>query len=300
MNKTILLLFLFSISAVECKKAKEVADEVANKIIEGYWADVNGMVIQFKNNEATVVEFGSSRLGSNILIFNKSTHLYVKNLNRTSPNTWTGNIVVGIYDGVIWEDIQYVATTITQTTDSDNQIILSFTKSDFGAQTLTKLPATYTPPPPVNTPSCDTITHRYQHKTNMVTRLSGGGGSPVDSIEVTSKYDRPFMQPNSCNYVFSTRNTNAQSGTIAALESDIVFGEKPISNKTYTVVSGSYAHLYHVGTNEVAITYGGNYSSLGGETIQVTVNNGLINIKGTNIKLDVSLDLSVSYDINGY
>jgi hypothetical protein len=124
MKKTILMIAL-TLMVFGCKKAQELISNVKNKLIEGYWADMNGLVVEFKNNEGKVVDYGTSRLRNHTNLFNKNTSIYIKNISRTSANSWTADITVGVYVNNDCVGLKYEKTSI-EMVDSNGTENLKF------------------------------------------------------------------------------------------------------------------------------------------------------------------------------
>lgn len=301
MKKKIAAILLFVIALAACKKANEFVTSVGDKIIDGYWSDINGLVLEFKDNEAKVIEYGSSGLGTNSSIFNKKNDIYIRNIVRVSPTSWTGDIAVGVYDNGVWTGINYEPTTITVSTSSNNKETIALSISDFGPKSLDKKPSTYTPP--VEPITCDTVTRTHQDQTNICNLINQNSLSTYTNIEVKSKYVKPFMSNIGCNYEFSTTTATNPYGTVFPFDFKITFGERPIPNKTYRVIENDFATLLKLDDDEVAISYSVQYSSEASRpaTVKVYAADGnKLRMVSDTIQLQAYFDLKTIFDITGY
>ncbi len=296
MKKTILMIAL-TLMVFGCKKAQELISNVKNKLIEGYWADMNGLVVEFKNNEGKVVEYGTSRLRNHTNLFNKNTSIYIKNISRTSANSWTADITVGVYVNNDCVGLKYEKTSI-EMVDSNGTENLKFSNADFNSLIFGKKPLSYVPPVIIS--ACDTSSKVYQNQDNILA-IKDIVNSVYNNIEVRSFYSKP-LYGSGCNYVFKTYNTEYPKGTVGAAETEITFGDRPTANKAYKVVNMKNEY-YRLESGEVGIKYLNNYYSVGleGEQLFVTADGGKIRMKADTLEVkNLTYKSKISIDLSGY
>jgi hypothetical protein len=297
MKKIIFTLFVCVLIHFQCKKAQDALSSIKNKIIDGYWADINGLKLDIKNNESKVLDYGSSQLKNYSNYFNKNSTPYIKNITRTSENSWSADIVVRKYDGNECIGISYEKINITLS-DSNNSQSLKLSKSDFGATLFTKLPASYKPP--VVNSACDTSSKVYQNSNNTL-EIYDLGISKFNNIEVRSFYRKPTYGAG-CNYIFQTYNTEYPKGTVGAAETEIIFGDRPSVNKVYNVIDMKNK-MFRLESDEVGIKYLNNFYSTGveGEKLYVSSEGGKVKMKAdTILTKNLSYNSKITIDLEGY
>lgn len=237
MTKQILMIGLIVMSLVSgCKKAEEIATKIQDKLIKAYWGNVDGLIMQVNDNDAVVLDFGQSKLGSNKSVFDGKTKPIIRNIVRTGPTTWSAEVVKGSYDNLNnLVSVSYVPTTITasKSSASGNEIItLTNTESslkEWGMAT------NYTPPTTCDTTSLETI------QGNIVSFNTNGYITSYQDVPTRSHYYKPFYgNPYTpCHYQIrgfvTTPNTTV-------MELYIMLPNKPTTGGTYTMSSGPWSY----------------------------------------------------------
>jgi len=82
-------MLLILLAAQSCKKAVELK----NQLVDAYWENIDGVMLQFGDQEAYVIDAGNSNLESNPAVFDINFMPYIKNIVQTGQYTYTGDIV---------------------------------------------------------------------------------------------------------------------------------------------------------------------------------------------------------------
>jgi len=118
------LLFLAIGGVYSCTKIDETIDEAVDSFLKDFYSSGSDLTIEFIGDEAIIADFGDSYLGSNPAVIGVGD-IYIKNISRTGPNTWSANIIEGDYSLSQLNSVSYVPTDITL-----NGTDLSFSNPD--------------------------------------------------------------------------------------------------------------------------------------------------------------------------
>ena len=295
MGKRILLssaiLFLFFYS---CTKVKNSVVEIKDKIINAYWSDVDNLTIKVDDDDAYVVDFGNSNLGSNSDVFNR-TIPYIKNITRINSETWSGEIIVPSYDsqGKL-NDFSYQNTKITLSTNSIGNEILEFSVADKNSKTWTKKPDNYVPitpeDPNVNQPvACDTNTHLTY---NNIVSLKDywRGNRDFEDYKVRSRLFMPLNHTSQTNCHYQMVGvTNFYGNEIKII---ISFSHKPTVSQVFNIDSYGFGPISPLDKNTAKISLEGIYTSISnGSVVEVTVNGTEIIATLNNVILQTDKDV---------
>lgn len=282
-KKYLLLIFVLSISVTACKKAEQIATEIKDKLISGYWQDLDGLVIQIDQDMGTVVEYGNSNLGTDKNVFDKNNMWYIKGINRTGPESFTAEIVKGTYDNNKLTEIKYEPTKITVSTGADGKDKLTFSNAD--SKEFTKLPDSYTPPANNNNGvSCDTVSFYSTSGNTIHFDKYMRGDTGFTDVRVRSHLYMPLNHSATtpCNYSMDGDLT-VGGGNTAPFH--IYFASKPTSG-TYKVINYGYGPIVALKPGEVKMNF--EYYYEGTDTsgvINVSVSGNTIMVTGDKIVL---------------
>ena len=263
------LVLLFAL-VQSCKKAVELK----NQLVDAYWQNIEGVVLQFDSKEAYVIDAGSSDLESNPQVLDILSTPYIKNIIQTSPNSYTGEIIKTVSSNGKITSFSYENTTINFSEQNGN-LVINISNSDPAAATWTANADNGSNP---STPVVrDTTTSFYKDAGSTFTVAStGGGSSSFSNIPVYGRY-RPVGYAPDKYYYRMDAYVNPNSPWLLTL----YFAEKPSANKTYKVVEGS--GLYQMGADNVGIIWNSYMKPESGYTATVTVSGGKITVTGTDI-----------------
>ncbi len=282
MKKLILFaLPIVILSFAGCKKAGEKTKEIIDEIIAGYWESVDEMVIEVKEDEAVVVEFGSSPLGTNKSVFNTGDP-FIKNLSRTDANSWTGDVLQPVFD----TDDKLVSITYqpaTLTTE-DNATDRTLVVPDAPAEYRSWNPVyNYTPP------VCDTTSQVVVDNNNFATLYENGAEViTFTATRVRCGYRRRTVLNKPCFYRIATDNLYSGYHKI-----ELYFGTKPEAGKSYNITDEM---LQFTPEDEVYVVWDSGRFKDG--VITVTSEGGKLKIKADHLSFSNSNN-SYSFEIYG-
>jgi hypothetical protein len=274
--KLICALLLFA-TAQSCKKAVELK----NQLVDAYWQNIDGVVLEFSDKEAYVIDAGNSNLESNPAVFDIYSMPYIKNIIQTGVNSYTGDIVKTTTTSGKITSIRYENTTISFS-EENGKLVIKFSNSDAGAGTWTADATTGGTPstPPVARDTTSTLL-KDPGSTFSVGNSPGNPSSSFTNFPVYGRY-RPLSSSPGNYYYRMDAYVNPNSPWLLTL----YFKEKPSANKTYKAVSGSTGTMIGVGADNVGITWNSYMNPASGFTVDVTVSGGKITITGTDIKTE--------------
>lgn len=247
-----------------CKKAAKKAEEIKQEIINGYWKAADGVVVEISDDQAVVVDFGTSNLGTNTSVF-KVGDVFIKNIERIGPNNWNAEVIIPSFnanDEVT--SITFVPTSII-TEASGSTRILNIENATAAYQSWNA----YTNPGSGNNNggvgNCDT--------TSIIVVDTGNylkwNTNEFYGTKVRCGYRKSSGK---CVYYFWTQDLYGGGHKV-----ELTFGEKPQVGKTYNIVTGVGA----VPDNGVKVAIdAGNYFE--GNVI-VTADNGKLKAEATNL-----------------
>ena len=275
--KLICSLALLFAAAQSCKKAVELK----NQLVDAYWQNVEGVVLQFTDTEAYVIDAGNSNLESDPAVFDINSMPYIRNLVQKSQNSYSGEIVKTTTTNGKITSASYENTTISFSEENGN-LVIKFSNSDASADTWTGYannggsnPGT----PPVARDTTSTLLQDAGGTFSV--RTSTGGASSFTNFPVWGRY-RPLSYSPGNYYYRMDASVNPNSVWLFTL----YFKEKPSVNKTYKAVSGSTASMIGVGADEVGIIWNTYMTPASGHTVNVSVSGGKITVTGTDIKTE--------------
>jgi hypothetical protein len=283
--KLICYLMLLLAAAQSCKKAVELK----NQLVDAYWQNIEGVVLEFSDKEAYVIDAGNSLLESDPAVFDIYSMPYIKNIVQTGSNTYTGAIVKTTSTNGKITSILYENTTITLS-EENGSLVIKFSNSDAAAGTWTansnnggSNPGT----PPVAKDTASTLL-KDAGSTFSVKSSNLSSPSTFTNFPVYGRY-RPLSYSPGNYYYRMDASVNPYSVWLLTL----YFKEKPSVSKTYKVVSGNMASMIGVGADEVGVEWLSYFEGSSGATITVNVSGGKITVTGTDIK---TTKLTASYD----
>jgi hypothetical protein len=285
------ILFLFFYS---CNKVKNTVVAIKDKIINAYWSDVDNLTIKVDNDEAYVVDFGNSNLGSNSNVFNR-TIPYIKNITRINSETWSGEIIIPSYDSkdkLI--DFSYQNTKITLSTNSIGNEILIFSVADKNSKTWTKKPDNYVPITPVdpniNQPvTCDTIS-KLTYNNIVSLKDYWRGDRDFEDYQVRSRLFMPLNHTSQTNCHYQMVGVTNFYGN--KIEIIISLSHKPTVSQVFNIDSYGFGSISPLDKNTAKISLEGIYTSISnGSVVEVTVNGTEITATLNNVILQTDKDL---------
>jgi hypothetical protein len=281
--KLICSLVLLLAAAQSCKKAVELK----NQLVDAYWQNIEGVVLQFGDEEAYVIDAGNSNLESNPSVFDISSMPYIKNIIQTGTYSYTGDVVKTVTSNGKITSISYENTTINLS-EENGKLVIKFSNADAGAGSWTEYAdngGNTTPPVPRDTTS---TVLKDAASTFSVKSSNLSSASTFTNFPVYGRY-RPLSYSTGNYYYRMDANVNSNSNWPVTL----YFKEKPSVTKTYKAVSGDMASMIGVGADEVGITWNTYFQAEKGPTVNVSVSGGKITVTGTDIKTS---KLTASYD----
>ena len=273
--KLICALLLFA-TAQSCKKAVELK----NQLVDAYWQNIEGVVLEFSDKEAYVIDAGSSNLESNPAVFDIYSMPYIKNIIQTGAHSYTGDVVKTTTTSGKITSIRYENTTISFS-EENGKLVIKFSNSDAAAGTWTANADTGGTPntPPVARDTTSTLLK--DANSTFSVRTSTGGTSSFSNFPVYGRY-RPLSSSPGNYYYRMDAYVNPNSPWLLTL----YFKEKPSATKTYKAVSGDMASMIGVGANDVGIIWNTYMKPASGFTVNVSVSGGKITVTGTDIKTE--------------
>ncbi|RCH55378.1 hypothetical protein DJ568_09375 [Mucilaginibacter hurinus] len=291
---TTLLLCCFIIAATGCKKAREIKDQVKEKVLAAYWGDVDGLTIELDGNEGHVVDFGTSGLRTNKDVFTPDMP-FLKNISRTGPDTWDAEVVTGTYNGSEkLMSITYTPTTIKVTTGDNGGETLTLTSAD--SKNWTKKADGYTPPAnpygaddddddeePTGPVTCNATIGETSSGNNLTMKDYWRGITEFKDVEFESEEYKPlFGGPDArCHYRLRGKTT-VGGGNVVPI--NIYLGHKPTKNETFVLVENDDASIMVLGNNEAAIGFEHYWYNLAG-TLTATVSGGTITVTANDVEM---------------
>jgi hypothetical protein len=264
-------MLLVLLVAQSCKKAVELK----NQLVDAYWENIDGVMLQFGDQEAYVIDAGNSNLESNPAVFDINSMPYIKNIVQTGQYTYTGDIVKTTSTSGKITSISYQNTTINLS-EENGKLVIHVSNADTSAGTWTGTSNTGgagTNPPPVPRDTTSTLlkdpgsTFSSVHSTGTVSNFS--------NFPVYGRYRPATFSPDRYNYRMDAYVNGDWLLTLT-------FSEKPSANKVYKSTSGSTG--LPMSSDKVGITWLSSYDGEYDKDVNVTVSGGKITVTGTNIK----------------
>jgi hypothetical protein len=266
-------MLLVLLAAQSCKKAVELK----NQLVDAYWENIEGVVLQVGDQEAYVIDAGNSNLESNPAVFDINSMPYIKNIIQTGQYSYTGDIVKTTSTNGKITSISYENTTINLT-EANGTLVINLSNSDASAETWTGTSSTggtgsNTPPVVRDT----TSTLLKDPGSSFASTHSTGSVSNFSNFPVYGRYRPLSSSPGNYNY-----NMDAYVNGEWLLT--LTFREKPSANKLYKSTSGSTSTIIPMDRDKVGITWLSSYDGESGKDVNVSVSGGKITVTGTNIK----------------
>jgi hypothetical protein len=263
-----MLLVLF-VAAQSCKKAVELK----NQLVDAYWENIDGVMLQFGDQEAYVIDAGNSNLESNPAVFDINSMPYIKNIVQTGQYTYTGDIVKTVSTNGKITSISYQNTTINLS-EENGKLVIHVSNADASAGTWTNTDntgGTGTNPPPVPRDTTSTLLK------DPGSTFSADNATVFTNFPVYGRYRPLSSSPG--NYYYKM-DAYVNGDWLLTL----YFKEKPTANKVYKSESGSTGTMIGVGPDKVGISWLSSYQAESGKDVNVSVSGGKITVTGTNIK----------------
>lgn len=318
-KRTLLSIFIITVLFSGCDSASDAAADIKDKLIEAYWGDVDGLVMEVKEEDASVVDFGESGLGSNHSIFDGTTQPILRNIERTGPNTWDAEVVKGTYDddGVLTA-IDYEPTTITSTTNSEGKETLTLSNvSDPALQNWVQKDSDYTPPIPEEPEEpevpevpveivCD-YTHTQTEQGNTIQFTNyWRGDMDFQDVPTESFYYKPlnhYPTTTPCHYkIEGTAHKVYYVGNEFDFRVIILLPEKPTESRTYDIDNSPYASIFPLGEGKASVSMDAQYYPKNTtDKLNITVSGGKITATVTALELtsDSYGDCTVTCTLTG-
>jgi len=266
-------MLLILLAAQSCKKAVELK----NQLVDAYWENIDGVMLQFGDQEAYVIDAGNSNLESNPAVFDINSMPYIKNIVQTGQYTYTGDIVKTVSTSGKITSISYQNTTINLA-EENGKLVIHVSNADASAGTWTgtsNTGGTGTNPPPV--PRDTTSTFLKDQASTFSSTHSTGSVSNFSNFPVYGRYRPLSSSPGNYNYKMDAYVNGDWLLTLT-------FSEKPSANKLYKSTSGSTSTIIPMDKDKVGITWLSSYEAESGKDVNVSVSGGKITVTGTNIK----------------
>jgi hypothetical protein len=278
------LLLLFA-AAQSCKKAVELK----NQLVDAYWQNIEGVVLQFGDQEAYVIDAGNSNLESDPGVFDINSMPYIKNIIQKGTYSYTGDVVKTTTSNGKITSISYENTTINLS-EENGKLVIKFTNADASAGSWTEYADNGGSNPTTPPVARDTTSTMLKDAASTFSVKSSNLSSPstFTNFPVYGRY-RPLSYSPGNYYYRMDANVNSNSNWPVTL----YFKEKPSVTKTYKAVSGDMGSMIGVGADEVGIEWLSYFEAEKGPTVNVSVSGGKITVTGTNIKTS---KLTASYD----
>lgn len=274
-----LLCSLVLLAAVLHSCKKSVA--LKNQLVDAYWQNLEGVVLEFSDNEAYVIDAGSSDLASDPAVLDIWSTPYIKNIIQTGARSYSGDIVKTVSSSGKITSFTYENTTINLS-EENGILVIQFSNADAAAGTWTAYdingganPGT----PPVARDTASTLL-KDAAGSFSVKSSNSSGASTFTNFPVYGRY-RPLSYSSGYYYRMDA-SVNPNSTWLFTL----YFKEKPSVTKTYKVVSGETASMIGVGADEAGIIWNSYFEPVSGHTVTVSVSGGKITVTGTDIKTE--------------
>jgi hypothetical protein len=268
-------MLLVLLTAQSCKKAVELK----NQLVDAYWGNIEGVVLQVGDQEAYVIDAGNSNLESNPAVFDINSMPYIKNIIQTGQYSYTGEVVKTTSTNGKITSISYENTTINLT-EANGTLTINLSNSDASAGTWTgtsNTGGTGSNTPPVVR---DTTSTLLKDAASSITITSGDlpqYPSTFTNFPVYGRYRPLSYSPGKYYY---RMDAYVNSNWVLTL----YFSEKPSTNKVYKSTSGLGGSLSPMDSDKVGITWVSSYEAESGKDVNVSVSGGKITVTGTNIK----------------
>lgn len=264
-------------------------------MLAGFWSDLDGLTVEIRGNQGYVLEFGSSHLGKNKLIFNQNMP-YIKNLVRVNHESWEAEVIISKFDSLdMWSAVEYEKTHILMSTDSVVRDVITFSHANPNSLTMRRMPASYTPPggPAVTCDSTSTVTTSG----NIVSVTnSPRGNQTFNNIPVRSRLYKPLnSRPNGLCY-YEMRGTADLAGTKIPLI--LYLSQKPTSSQTFTLEAINYSDLNELAPGSAAIAFDTYWFVGATAPLNITVVGNKITAAAANVEMhstQSSWNLQASY-----
>lgn len=302
MRKAIFISVLFLFVANSCKKAEDKITEIKDRVINAYWSDVEGLTIKIEDTEGKIVDFGTSRLGTNKTTFNISTP-FLRNIKRTSTDTWTADIIKGRYYLNTLESVEYVPTTIKISTSSSGIDQIKFSDSDPISSTMYIQPAGYTPPadPYEDLPkSCDTTSTQTTQGNSASLKGYWRGDFDYTNFPVKSSLTNAPNPTRPCYYRMSATIITL-GGNLLPIE--LILQQKPTQSGTYYLIKKTFNTLLAEGQARLYFEYNYDVDVENFYKVEVDVSAGKITANINNVGLAYggggSVDMTANIVLTG-
>jgi hypothetical protein len=266
-------MLLILLAAQSCKKAVELK----NQLVDAYWENIDGVVLQFGDQEAYVIDAGNSNLESDPSVFDINSMPYIKNIVQTGQYSYTGDIVKTTSTSGKITSISYQNTTINLS-EENGKLVMHVSNADAGAGSWMGNASTGSTDP--NTPPIvrdTTSTFLKDQASTFSSTHSTGSVSNFSNFPVYGRYRPLSSSPGRYNYRMDAYVNGDWLLTLT-------FSEKPSANKVYKSYSGSTSTMIPMDTDKVGITWLSSYDGESGKDVNVSVSGGKIIVTGTNIK----------------
>jgi hypothetical protein len=266
-------MLLILLAAQSCKKAVELK----NQLVDAYWANIEGVVLQVGDQEAYVIDAGNSNLESNPAVFDINSMPYIKNIIQTGQYSYTGDIVKTTSTNGKITSISYENTTINLS-EENGKLVIHVSNADASAGTWTNTSNTggSTPGTPL-VPRDTTSTFLIDQASTFSSTHSTGSVSNFSNFPVYGRYRPLSYSPG--NYYYRIDAYVNRDWLLT-----FYFSEKPSASKMYKSTSGLGGSLSPMDKDKVGITYLSSYEAESGKDVNVSVSGGKITVTGTNIK----------------
>jgi hypothetical protein len=266
-------MLLILLAAQSCKKAVELK----NQLVDAYWTNIEGVVLQVGDQEAYVIDAGNSNLESNPAVFDINSMPYIKNIIQTGQYSYTGDIVKTTSTNGKITSISYENTTINLS-EENGKLVIHVSNADASAGTWTNTSNTggSTPGTPL-VPRDTTSTFLIDQASTFSSTHSTGSVSNFSNFPVYGRYRPLSYSPGTYYYRIDAYVNRDWLLTF-------YFSEKPSASKMYKSTSGLGGSLSPMDKDKVGITYLSSYEAESGKDVNVSVSGGKITVTGTNIK----------------
>jgi hypothetical protein len=266
-------MLLILLAAQSCKKAVELK----NQLVDAYWTNIEGVVLQVGDQEAYVIDAGNSNLESNPAVFDINSMPYIKNIIQTGQYSYTGDIVKTTSTNGKITSISYENTTINLS-EENGKLVIHVSNADASAGTWTNTSNTggSTPGTPL-VPRDTTSTFLIDQASTFSSTHSTGSVSNFSNFPVYGRYRPLSYSPG--NYYYRIDAYVNRDWLLT-----FYFSEKPSASKMYKSTSGLGGSLSPMDKDKVGITYLSSYEAESGKDVNVSVSGGKITVTGTNIK----------------
>ncbi|HEU4633181.1 MAG TPA: hypothetical protein VFS22_04305 [Flavisolibacter sp.] len=276
--KLICSLVLLFAAMESCKKAVELK----NQLVDAYWQNIEGVVLEFSDKEAYVIDAGNSELESDPAVLDIWGTPYIKNIIQTGTHSYTAEIIKTVSANGKITSFSYENTTISLS-EENGQLVIKFSNADATASTWTANATnggSNPGAPPVVRDTTSTLL-KDAASSFSVRSSNSSGASTFTNFPVYGRY-RPLSYSPGNYYYRMDASVNPYSLWLFTL----YFKEKPSATKTYKVVSGDMASMIGVGAGEVGIIWNSYMEPVSGPTVTVSVSGGKITVTGTDIKTE--------------